>query len=368
MNLTSSISQRALPFSPSDGRTRRAARGFTLLEMVLALIIIAMLSTAVYGILSTSVSTATQVQNDQIEADQVNQFIRLCRQAFQNLPSTATITLTTTQPGTPAIQEFTISGAPECFSFGTNPISYKDTIISTRPNQDATNATPDGSPIYDISITREDIIPSDGNSSPVTVQASLSGALAADDQGRTWLPLLPNVDSLTWRLYQDDDTQWVDEWSNTNLPQLVEMTLQMHGRTTPMRVVFTIPGTKIAGANANLKPTATATTDDGGGGGGAGGGRGKGGKGKDSGKGGKGKDGGKGGKGGNKSGTNSMNGKEGKSSNKSSKGSSSDKGSSGKSSGGSSSSKGGGGGGGGSSSGGGGGGSSAGGGGGGGRR
>jgi prepilin-type N-terminal cleavage/methylation domain-containing protein len=349
MNVTSPISQPTLRFSHSDGRTRRAARGFTLLEMVLALVIISMLSTVVYGILSQSVSTAAQVQNDQIEADQVNQFIRLCRQAFQNLPSTATITLTTTQPGSPAIQEFTISGAPECFSFGTNPISYKDTIISTRPNQDATTASPDGTPIYDVSITREDIIPSDGNTSSVTVQASLSGALAADDQGRTWLPLLPNVDSLTWRLYQDDDTQWVEEWSSTNLPQLVEMTLQMHGRTIPMRVVFTIPGTKIAGANANLKPTDTATTD--GGGGGAAGGGGRGGKG---GKGGKGADkkgdSKKGGKGENKTGTNRM---EGKSSNKSSKGSSSEKGSGGKSSGGSSSKGGGGGGGGGSSSGGG---------------
>ena len=94
-----------------------SSRGFTLLELVIAMTILALLSGMVFSIVRGSMKTAFDMQMIQKENDQVSRFIALCRQTFQRLPSTAIITIKTTQAGEPVMQELTISGAPETFAF-----------------------------------------------------------------------------------------------------------------------------------------------------------------------------------------------------------------------------------------------------------
>lgn len=237
----------------------RSAAGFTLLEMVLGLTILAMLSGTVYSIISGAVQTAAKMRISQGENDQVSHFIRLCRQSFQSLPSTAGVTIKTadTSSGFP---ELTISGAPEIFSFGPNPISYKDTVIGLRPDAAATEAAEDGQPVFNLSITREDIVPADPGQGSALVRAGGEELLEPDEQGRVWMPLLANVASLTWRAYKNDDEQWLDEWDGADLPLLVEMNLQLSGRSLPIRAVYTLPVLKLAGANKALAPKKTSTS------------------------------------------------------------------------------------------------------------
>ncbi len=229
-------------------------KAFTLLEVIIALTILAMFSGTLFAIIRGSVKAATEIRHVESENDQVNHFIHLCRQAFQNLPSTASLTLKVTQAGTPAMQELTVSGANEMFSFGPNPISYKDTTIGIRPVTSGPQNSEDGLPIYNVGITREDIIPTDGNQNNALIQSSGNGILAPDDQGRVWMPLLPDVASLTWRGYKSDDDTWQEEWSSSTLPEMIEMNLHLSGRSNPIRVVYTLPTTKLAGANPALKP------------------------------------------------------------------------------------------------------------------
>ncbi len=239
---------------------RHGIKAFTLLEVIIALTILAMFSGTMFAIIRGSVKAAAEIRHVESENDQVNHFIRLCRQTFQNLPSTASITLKVTQAGTPAMQELTFSGANEMFSFGPNPISYKDTTIGLRPVTSGIQTSEDGLPIFNISITREDIIPTDGNQNNALVRSSGEGVLAPDDQGRVWMPLLPDVASLTWRGYKSDDDTWQEEWSSTNLPELIEMNLQLSGRSHPIRVVYTLPTIKLAAANPALKPKTPKTS------------------------------------------------------------------------------------------------------------
>ncbi len=239
---------------------RQNSEAFTLLEVIIALTILAMFSGTLFAIIRGSVKAATEIRHVESENDQVNHFIRLCRQTFQNLPSTANLTLKVTQAGTPAMQELTISGANEMFSFGPNPISYKDTTVGLRPVTEGSTTSEDGTPINTVSITREDIIPTDGNQNNALISSSAQGILAPDDQGRVWMPLLPDVASLTWRGYKSDDDTWQEEWSDTTLPELIEMNLQLVGRTNPIRVVYTLPNIKLAGANAALKPKTPKTS------------------------------------------------------------------------------------------------------------
>ncbi len=236
-----------------------ASGGFTLLEMVLGLTILAMLSGTVYSIISGAVQTAARMRISQDENDQVSHFIRLCRQTFQSLPSTAGVIIKTadTTSGQP---ELTISGSPEIFSFGPNPSSYNDTILGLQPDAAATELAEDNQPVFSLGISRTDIVPPDPDQNSALVRSGGEGLLAPDAEGRVWMPLLANVASLTWRAYKNDEEEWLEEWDGTDLPLLVEMNLLLSGRSEPIRAVYTLPVLKLAGANKALAPKQSATT------------------------------------------------------------------------------------------------------------
>lgn len=241
-------------------RINSAHRGFTLLELVIAMALIAMLSAMVFGIVQSSVSAAYSMQRSQVENDEVNRFIALCRAVFLKLPSTATVHIKVTEPGDPMQQELTIAGAPEAFAFGINPMSYKDTVISLRPDQKATTNSESGKNIYQLSISREDLIPTDSTQTPPTgARIGSDGVSLNDDQGRLWMPLLSDVVMLTWRAYKESDDSWQEEWTSSALPPLIEMNIQLEGRSQPTRIVFALPTVKLTAANPALAPKKTTT-------------------------------------------------------------------------------------------------------------
>lgn len=268
-------SSRALPY-----RCHRLSRAFTLLEVVIALTMLAMFSGTLFTLIRGSVKAATEIQQLQKDNDQVNRFIALSRQAFQNLPVTAILTLTVTEKNTPTLQELTISGAPEAFPFGISPISYKETILGLRPDLAATEASESGQRVYYLGVSREDIVPEDVNRSAGVTRSVGDGVAAPDDQGRFWMPLLPAVTSLTWRFYKEDEDTWEEEWDSTEFPPLIEMNLLLADRTQPIRVVFSLPTTKLTAADPRQAPRQTTTpssvaspsTNNGGGGNNRGGG------------------------------------------------------------------------------------------------
>lgn len=244
----------------------RGSQGFTLIELVLGLTLLAMLTTTVFSIVRVSMDNALLTQQIQKENDEVTRFVSLCRQGFQSLPATAVLTLKITDTSQPVKQELTLSGAPDAFSFGLNPMSYKDTILTLRPDYAITEQAGTGQSLYYMGLSREDLIPTDPNQGPLIAQTSGTDVSAPDDQGRYWMPLFTNVVSLTWRFYKSSDDTWVEEWDSVDLPQLIEMNLLLHERTLPMRVVFALPTVKLAGANPALAPkTGTSSTNQGGG-------------------------------------------------------------------------------------------------------
>ena len=124
--------------STSHSISQKSRQAFTLLEVVIALTLLTLFSGTLFSIVRGSVVAATEIEKVQQSNDQLNRFIALCRNTFQNLPSTAILTLTSTGQGLTPLQELTISGMPECFPFGASPFSYKDTILGLRPDVEAT--------------------------------------------------------------------------------------------------------------------------------------------------------------------------------------------------------------------------------------
>jgi len=234
--------------------------GFTLLEVILALALLSLLSGMVFGIVRVAMRTAMETRQVQEENDQLNQFIRLCRHTFQNLPATAILNLTVTQSGTPVQQELLFSGVPECFPFGSNPISYEDSILGLRPDIEASQNDESGLVTYFIGLSREDLLDTEENNHAGAIRASASGLAAPDAEGRYWMPLLPGVLQLTWRFYDETEDIWHEEWDSATLPPLVEMVLLMQDRTYPIRMVFALPSTKLSEANAQLATSAADTS------------------------------------------------------------------------------------------------------------
>lgn len=266
-------------------RNRRHS-AFTLIEVVIGITILAMITTTLFALIRGSVQTAAEIEHGKRESDSVNRFIELSRKTFNTLPSTATLALKMVQNTEPIIQELTITGSPDCFPLGLNPITLKDTILRLRPHPDGlTDAN--NMPLHYLSLSREDLIPQTDDRQTGTRQETI-GIYAPDEEGRYWMPLLPDVVSFKWRFYVEKEETWYEEWDKTEWPDLIEGMLLLKDRTLPIRMVYGVPTiTLIAGRTPSSSssgggaPAASAPAPGGGGpGGGRGGdGRGDGGRG-----------------------------------------------------------------------------------------
>ncbi len=259
-------------------RSHRRRSAFTLIEVVIGITILSMITATLFAIIRGSVRGASEIEHIQRESDSMNRFIELCRRTFATLPSTASLSLKLVQGTDPVIQELTITGSPDCFPFGSNPITLKDTILSLRPYPDAV-VDDNQSPLNYISLSREDLIPKTGDSN-AGVQTSTTGIYAPDTEGRYWMPLLPDVVSFKWRFYVEKEETWYEEWSKSKWPDLVEAQLVMKNRTLPVRMVFSLPVLTLVAGRAPANNGSSNNQNTGGQGGPAGGQGGQGGGGR----------------------------------------------------------------------------------------
>lgn len=222
--------------SPRSDRRRSA---FTLIEVVIGITILAMITVTLFAIIRGSVRGAAEIEHVQRESDSVNRFIELSRKAFTTLPGTATLTLKLVQNTEPVIQELTITGSPDCFPFGMSPITLKDTTLRIRPHPDGLTDEND-MPLHYLSLSRADIIPKTDDRQ-TGIREATTGLYAPDEEGRYWMPLLPDVVSLKWRFYVEKEDTWHEEWSKSAWPDLIEAQLVLKNRTLPIRMVYTVP-------------------------------------------------------------------------------------------------------------------------------
>ncbi|MCB1209842.1 MAG: hypothetical protein KDK97_10970 [Verrucomicrobiales bacterium] len=223
---------------------------------MLSLTILTLITGTLFAIIRGAVKGAAEIQLVQRENDSINRFLDLCRKTFSTLPSTATLELTPLDSGEGAAQELTITGAPGCFSFGLQPFTYGATTLGLRIDPDGA-VDSNQAPIYYLSLTRPDLIPKTDDNDMVLGQ-ELTGLAAPDEQGRNWMPLLPDVVNLHWRFYVRKEDVWYEEWAKTEWPDVIELQLTMKDRMNPIRMVFSVPIILLT------KGTGTSTTTTGG--------------------------------------------------------------------------------------------------------
>ena len=235
--------------------------GFSLIEVVIGMTILAMLSTTLFAIIKGSVKGASDIEKLQRENDQVNRFIEQVRVTIETMPASASLSLTMMDQAT-GQQELKIAGYPYCFPFGSSPISYEDTSVGLRPDVEKPMTAGDN-PMqrYILGVTRKDIIPQTSDTT-VSVQRASLGPDAADEQGRYWMPLLPSVTQLQWEFYKESTKEWLPEWTVSTWPDLIKMHLTMEGRLQPLNITFAPPELHLRPANQKAPATPPDTKDD----------------------------------------------------------------------------------------------------------
>jgi prepilin-type N-terminal cleavage/methylation domain-containing protein len=196
----------------------RQSNGFTLFEVIMAMMIIGLVSGAVYSISTAALQTTQAVQAEQASARRLEAFLRITRDTFQNLPSDARVFLRMAQStsGSP-VPEMVF--AETSGAFGISSLGGGSAILAARPR-------PDGTRVF--SILR---IPAETEG--VELERLLS-------QG-AWMPLLPGVEKVVWTFYNAGE--WVEEWpEGSPRPVLVRLEfdyIEMPGAR--VRAEFWIP-------------------------------------------------------------------------------------------------------------------------------
>ena len=183
------------------------------------------------------------------ENAQVHAFFDLCRRTIEALPSGAELTLEIEEADEVPRQILTISGVPGAFAFGDRPLSYEDIEIGLQLEEDLLRPSRSESPLYRVSMSREDLI--DEEEDGLTVEEEGRVFLAPDDEGRYWLPLLRRVQSLRWRFWDEEEEIWDEEWEESGWPEMIELEIMGEDRTIPARAVFRVPSIPQGGSEDN---------------------------------------------------------------------------------------------------------------------
>jgi prepilin-type N-terminal cleavage/methylation domain-containing protein len=173
--------------------------GFTLFEVILALMILGLLSGAVYTITSAALESTKATIVEQAGARRLEAFARVTRDAFLNLPADAKIFLRMGKSSSGApVPELVFSETTG--TFGVASLGGGSLILSAKPQADGTRV---------FSILRV----------PADIQGSEYDRLMS--QG-AWIPLLPGVEKVAWTFWRQGE--WVDEWpEGSERPTLVRL-------------------------------------------------------------------------------------------------------------------------------------------------
>ena len=203
--------------SPSRWYRHKRA-GFTLFEVIMALMILGLLSGAVYSISSAALEASKSVMAEQTSARRLEAFLRITREAFLNLPADASLCLRISKSSSGApVPELVF--AETSGTFGVPSLGGGSLILAARPRADGSRT---------FSILRV----------PGELDASAMERLIAKGD---WISLLPGVNRVAWFFFNGNE--WVEEWPlGAGRPQLIRLQFSydpMGG--TPIEVQFWIP-------------------------------------------------------------------------------------------------------------------------------
>jgi len=217
---------------------RQERAGFSLFEIVIAMAILALISGTVLSILWQAGDTAAEIREWDRRDEELSVFLSLLEETIEGLPNTGSITMTPPNESASGFHEMTVSDAATAFAFGERIGSIGETTIALRPATDERS----GESLFELALSRDDFAPNDEDGDGMVFRAGEDDFLDQDEEGRYWLPLVSGVESASWRFWDEEQREWLDEWTDEErLPALMEFAIDDLYRPVPLRVVFEVP-------------------------------------------------------------------------------------------------------------------------------
>jgi type II secretory pathway pseudopilin PulG len=193
--------------SNDSDRRNAGNKGYLLLEVLLALAILSIVVVMIFQIVQTTLRTTSDINFLETQQQKVDGICELLRRNFVAMPQTA---LFQTRKRTNSF-ELVFRDAPFSFS---------------KPQADGR---------ITLSVLQE---PEDGSRRIVDAQSEWKG---------NWIPLLSDIDQLSWRFFDPQSGKWSADWPDAGTkPSLIEITLKVGGRSHTERGVFRWPVAQIS--------------------------------------------------------------------------------------------------------------------------
>ncbi len=197
-------------------RFKNRTRGFTLLEVVLAMTILALLAAAVYAVVAAAITASRETMEQQLVLRRTDAFVRLLREAMANLPGEGNISLEIgrSRGGAPE-QRLVLTRAGGLF--GLPSLAGGSLVLASKARSDGSR-----------SIVMHRIPP------------KIAGPEREEFLAQPGIPLLPGVIKPQWSFFQGG--VWREEWpQGSPRPELVRLTMEPPGQPGVMEVILQVP-------------------------------------------------------------------------------------------------------------------------------
>lgn len=200
-------------------------RGFTLLELVIAMLLLGIIIGMVFGTARTALALGNRIVETQNE-EMLNQaFFELLGQRFASLPGNTRFDLQSNDSGSHYLSDLTLQNVPLSFTWGGDERIAKAVQLSTVKKR---------SGYLDIVLRYyENEILEDS--------ASTFKSVAADNKPFAEIVLLTDVAYFEWRVLDGRSMEWDYKWDlQGRLPLQVELTMAIGAKGEEVRQVFWI--------------------------------------------------------------------------------------------------------------------------------
>ena len=223
----------------SDRRDRQNG-AFTLVEIVVAMTILALVSGTVMAILMQAGDVAADIRDTDRKDEELSRFLDLLGQTIESLPSESTIEMVPASESVSGFPEMKITDAVGAFIFGEDIGTAGELVIGIRP-QSSPPEDDDSTAYLELAISRESYSPEDTDGDGMVIGAGSEDFLTPDSEGRYWLPLVGGILEATWRYWDESSQEWLTEWEEDTLPPLMELVVEDSYRPAPIRTVYELP-------------------------------------------------------------------------------------------------------------------------------
>lgn len=201
-------------------------QGFTLFEVMLSVVILAMLAGGIFGTISGVVSAVDVLQTEQNRLTSRSALVELLRKGFASLPPKPTLLLEARESNGELLPEMWIENAPGILAWGKERAFSGIVVLGL-------DKTADG--LFNLVVRR----------------------LSADETTRNRqtpeeLVLVEGIRVLRWDFYDDQDRRWAGVWDDkARLPNLIRLEMQLQGESEPEQITFALPWTSTRNAQVS---------------------------------------------------------------------------------------------------------------------